>query len=292
MAISATLFDSDQNVPYLSPRVQEIDLRNLVIDQRYQREISGLQVRRIVDNFNPKLLSYLVVSDRNDGTYAILDGQHRVAAMRSMGMRCAPCYVHSGITERQEAEIFDGVNRFRRQTTSKDHFRARIFMKDPDALAIQSIAAECGVILASHSPSGNSNSSATIAYKAINYVYEVWGPDILRNTFYFARQAWPNSYEALVSCMIYGIGRFLKTYGAEIKIKKATEKLSTVHPNTIKADANKITPIGTARGSSMEGGIHVARVIVSHYNKGRAEDSRLDELQLFVGQAIKKDPSE
>lgn len=55
-------------------------------------------VSGIVRDFDPAKLGVLVVSHRPDGTYSILDGQHRLTALRKLGFAAANCIVLEGMT--------------------------------------------------------------------------------------------------------------------------------------------------------------------------------------------------
>lgn len=86
-----------------------IPLDMLVIDRArlpYQRPLDLSRVRKIVAEFDPLKLTPLEVSLRSDGTHAVPDGQHRVAALRQMGWEEAPCMIRRGLTLEQEADLF------------------------------------------------------------------------------------------------------------------------------------------------------------------------------------------
>ena len=62
-----------------------------IVTEEYQRVLNMKNVNGIVRDFDPARLGVLVVNHRADGTYAILDGQHRLAALRRMGYAAANC---------------------------------------------------------------------------------------------------------------------------------------------------------------------------------------------------------
>lgn len=66
-------------------RIECVPLERIVTEQ-YQRILNMKNVAGIVKNFDPAKLGVLVVSRRGDGTYAVLDGQHRLAALRRLAM--------------------------------------------------------------------------------------------------------------------------------------------------------------------------------------------------------------
>ena len=76
--------------------------------QPYQRPVKDCDVDKLVREWDPRLLTPLVVSYR-DGRYNLVDGQHRVCAMRKKNGGkdvTALCRVYHGLTYEQEAELY------------------------------------------------------------------------------------------------------------------------------------------------------------------------------------------
>lgn len=57
--------------------------------ETYQRTLNPQKVKRIVREFDPSKLGVLMISERPDGRYAVIDGQHRMTALREMGYDAA-----------------------------------------------------------------------------------------------------------------------------------------------------------------------------------------------------------
>ncbi len=73
----------------------------------YQRPVDEQEVDRLIREWDGRLLDPLVVSFR-DGKFHVVDGQHRVAAMRKIygGKEVmAPCTIYNGLTYEQEADL-------------------------------------------------------------------------------------------------------------------------------------------------------------------------------------------
>lgn len=92
--------------------VREIDVSKLFIDPQYgmQRPLNQLWVRSKAREFNPFFVGVLIVSKRDDGTYAILDGQHRQNLLCTQGYQKAECIVFQGLTRDEEIDMFLGLN--------------------------------------------------------------------------------------------------------------------------------------------------------------------------------------
>jgi hypothetical protein len=254
------------------PTIQELRLENLIIDARYQRPLSPAHLRRLNKQFQQHLVGYILVSQRPDGSCAILDGQHRTQVLRSRGVLTARCSVYEGLTPEQEAEIFTATNRARLTTSAKDYFRARHFAGDPTCRSIQDIATTCGVILGSATPSHSRNSAVTMAYACVENIYLTCGARNLFDVFTFARTVWPDKAEALRCDMLYGLSRFLREFPDERTQVALRKKAQHVHPINVLADA---AVYARSARSPQEGGYPVAQVLVDVYNLGRHEGNRI-----------------
>ena len=138
--LEATSGDSD---------VEWIEADNLVVDMTYQRTQERGKVYRIATNFDPDAFGVLIVSRRKDGTEVLIDGGHRVAAIRDLGWedQKLPAVVHTGLSLEEEAKIFTLTNRDRTKPTPRDMFRADVASKQPEALEIQAVFDKHGLEL-------------------------------------------------------------------------------------------------------------------------------------------------
>jgi len=82
-------------------------------DLGYQRPTDKKRAARIAQNLNPNRLMVVTLSERADGNMAIIDGGHRVAALRLLGYDNVWAHVLHGLTPQEEARLFvllDGGN--------------------------------------------------------------------------------------------------------------------------------------------------------------------------------------
>ncbi|KAF0102206.1 MAG: ParB domain-containing protein nuclease [Rhodospirillaceae bacterium] len=139
------------------PRVVWLDLALLVIDKTYQREISKMgaaHVNRILLAFNWNHYQPIVVSERDDGTYAVIDGQHRLeAAKRHPLIDSLPCYIIEAPDAAKQAAIFVAVNSRRIALTSLQQFHAAVAARQPEAMVAAGLCADAGVTILKSPPS-------------------------------------------------------------------------------------------------------------------------------------------
>lgn len=94
------------------PSLEWIEIRNLVIDDSYQRDLktdSWRAIRRIAAAFKWSQFSPVFVSPVDGGLFAIIDGQHRVHAALLRGIDSVPCQIVR-MTLPEQARAFAAVN--------------------------------------------------------------------------------------------------------------------------------------------------------------------------------------
>jgi len=122
---------------------EHIQLAALEVDHRYQRDINEKLVKVIVDNFNVLLCQPLYVGQRDDGTYWLIDGQQRHAALTKLGKRSWDATIVRTNAE-QEALLFVDLNRWRKQVGLIDRFKARLFIREDSATQINEMVTAHG----------------------------------------------------------------------------------------------------------------------------------------------------
>lgn len=136
------------------PRVVWLDLALLTIDMRYQRDIgeTGRQhVNRIVKSFNWNCYQPIIVTENADGTYPVIDGQHRLEAAKAHPLiDSLPCYIIDAPEVSKQAQIFVEVNSNRRGLTSSQRFWASYAAGEPSAVALVEICTAAGVQILRH----------------------------------------------------------------------------------------------------------------------------------------------
>jgi Family of unknown function (DUF6551) len=73
-----------------------------------QRGLKPARVDYLVANFDLDQLGYPVVNRRADGSLYVIDGQHRIEALRQLGLgdQLIECVTFTGLTEEEEAKRF------------------------------------------------------------------------------------------------------------------------------------------------------------------------------------------
>lgn len=260
-----------ENKHQLTSSIKFIPLREMFVDYTYQRPLRPLQVDRLKRDLDLGAIGVLCLSDRGNGTYAILDGQHRQQALMESGFEQEgmDCEVFKGLTIDEEARIFRERNT-RQVVQVIELFKARVAEKQPKALAMLAILSKYGWV-----PSTNAVTridSAVGHLKAINTFEKVYDLDPLADpnpaerTLYVLTKAWGHASYGVTATLFEGVGMFLKRHGDAVNLDDLAERLA-------KTENGPAGVIGSARtlkamhGSSTANAI--AEVVTGAYNRGR-----------------------
>lgn len=157
----------------------QVDLRDLFIDPKYQRPIGPRgekNIKQVIENFSWSLYSPIVVARRENGKYAVIDGQHRaIAALTHGGIEKVPAYVIRGGPS-DEAKAFAVINGAVTAILPTQIWHARVVAGDLSALALQRVFDAAGVtILRSAKDVAQMRPGETVAIEAIEKVFKRTG---------------------------------------------------------------------------------------------------------------------
>ena len=108
--------------------IERVPLNEICIEP-YQRILNNARVKRIADNFDPARVGVLLLSKRGEHRYAIVDGQHRLCAMRQIGLQEAVCIICGRHVLRRRSGLFphsdQGYQRAQRLLTLQSGHRSQ-----------------------------------------------------------------------------------------------------------------------------------------------------------------------
>lgn len=238
-----------------------VPVSTLFSDPRYQRPLDQRHVDRMAADFNPDALGVIYVSDRGNGTMAVMDGFHRVAVMRQLGWddQKMPALVFVGLTLQEEAEIFTAMNKDRRQPSRIHLFRAQVAAGDPHAVALNEVLVECGVqVVAGPGP------RHLQAVGAVQKIVEIAGADIVRRAIKITTTAWSQHDDALAGPLLSGLALLIYAEGS-IDDKAMIKQLADHTPGMIMNKAKVTKEVNP----DLHQPAAVATVMTTVYNQRR-----------------------
>jgi hypothetical protein len=198
------------------PNMCWLPKNQLQIDKRYQRQLTSSRSKKLIsdlrENFCWTHCAPLVVTENGDGTYNIVDGQHRwKAAMDIAEVSLLPCMVHEEMSLREQAHAFVAHNAARVPVNPLAIFHARAVAGEQVAVDIIHAAKQAGVsIVRSHQSLKNLAPNQTVALGVLTRIYRAYDDrpfaiETITEVLKVIREAYGDKVGQLTSGMIGGV---------------------------------------------------------------------------------------
>ena len=221
-----TLPEDDQKGFYMKhmQSIERIPLSEICIEP-YQRVLNNARVKRIADNFDPARVGVLLLSKRGSHSYAIVDGQHRLCAMRQIGVPDAVCIVVVGMSYEDEANYFRIQTRDANPLNAYSLYKAGVQAKDEHFLRIEAI------LLKNEYTVGLSAEPMVItAVNTLSRVMTMQGEAALDLALQSIRDAWHGDSTALRREMLAGVAEFARRYATRFTAETFRQRLGNLLP--------------------------------------------------------------
>lgn len=258
----------------------------LEIDPGVQRGLNPSRVDKIAKNFQESQLGTFLVSARQSLTlpgegevsatvakrYVVLDGLHRLAALRKFAGTDSTtlpvtCQVYRGLTRSEEAEMFLAHND-RAAVKPGDRFRLAVVAGDRTALAINAIVTRHGFEV-------NINAAPAHRFVAVTTAQRIFshygGPEALDRAFEVAVRAWNHQTNTASADSIGGLGLLFLRHGEAIDVVGLAARLQRT--GNAKQFIGRAAQIGPALGISRAEAAY--RAALNVYNHG-LKNNRLE----------------
>lgn len=201
-----------------SGHLRWVAVRDLTVNPRAQRELRPGWAAQIANNFDPDRFQPPLVSLR-DGQHHVIDGQHRVEALRILGWddQQVQCWVYENKTEAEEADLFLWHND-RRAVRAFDKFQIGVVAERADEQDINRIVLANGLKIAQ-------SDSGIRAVGALRKVY-AHSPKVLARTLRIARDSYGDA--GMNGHVLEGLGLLCARYNGELDEGHAIARLSSV----------------------------------------------------------------
>lgn len=197
----------------LRPTIEWLHLDRLTMDVSYQRstdnQASQRLIARIASGFDWRLCTPLVVSRRPDGSFAVIDGQHRLLAARLRKMDDLPCCVFTYDSPEEEAKMFVAANRSRKTMNRLDDFHAALAAGDSDAHQVLQLVTDAGLAVARNTASASWKPGEIAFTASISSVLRKHGPAITSAALTNIAEAFPDQKLAHAGSIFLGLVKVL-----------------------------------------------------------------------------------
>lgn len=243
--------------------IEFVRLGSMAIPPRAQRELKPARVDKLVADFEPNELGLPVVNERL-GMFYILDGQHRIEAIkRWLGKgwedQKIECRVYHGLSESEEADKFDRMNDTL-HVNAFDKFRIRINAGREVEVKINHLVCKEGLKISRDKVPGGISAVGTL-----RRVYTRSTGDTLSKALRIIRDAFGDAgFEAQV---IDGLGHLCQRYDGVLDESVAVERLSQTHGG-VKGLLNKASIVYQAVGKTRGECVAAAAVDIINAKRG------------------------
>lgn len=202
-------------------RLQWVPIGLMVVSPVAQREITPSRVDKMAANFDLEKIGTPTVNHR-DGKWYIVDGQHRVEALRQIGWgdQQIQCWTYEGLTEEEEAETYLSLNDVLPQKAF-DKFRISITAGRAVQCDIDRIVRSQDLVV-----SRDKTDNSVSCVGTLERIYHRDGPKVLRRALRIAFDAFGSS--GLEVAVLDGIGLLCGRYNGDLEDQLATAKLGRV----------------------------------------------------------------
>lgn len=260
-------------------KFEAIPICQLVADQEYQRALSLRHVKSAAAHFDVHQINPVKVSRRNGINY-VFNGQHTMEIVAQMsGSRETPvwCMVYENLDYRVEADIFANQQKYVKNLTPYEIFKANIEAGSDKQLLIKELVESYNLEIVSYpKPCG------ILAVGALEYIYDRYGYEVLSRTLRLTIGAWEGHQQSLGASVLKGIARLLKIYDTEIKDELFIEKLGNVSIKEI---------IRTAK-ERKGGALGYSEAILIEYNKKGHGALSIQKLYSRIAPKVPSSPEE
>lgn len=229
------------------PELAWLPVDKLDVDHAYQRTLETARSKRLIAKIAAEFswLKFGALMTIVDGEgWKIIDGQHRLAAARSLGILHLPAIVHREAALSEQALAFVALNRDRIPVNAQTLHRAKLASGDDSAIRLQRICDEAGIRLlgyplaAPKTPAGT-----TSAVPALQALLRLQPGDIPERAIGAVAECWRHQPAALRGELFLAAGRYLAQPGTTAEGLKA--RMQTLGIRRIEELIDKTAGAGT-----------------------------------------------
>lgn len=215
--------------------VMALTVGEMFVDETYQRPIDIARARKTAHVWDHRLAGVVEVSDRGElaqPRYAIIDGQHRWAAAKSLvDPPVLVANVHEGLTLAEEAALFDKLNRMRKKVNIFEHYKARLAAGDWVIGRIQLVLDKHGLRVDPAPAEGCVGCVGTL-----EKVADI-DDALLDETLSLVIDIWGKRRDGLDAPIIHGLALILHHLRDEIDLERLVDALLDCLPRQLKTNA-------------------------------------------------------
>lgn len=203
-------------------RLRWVPLEKMRVSPYSQRDLNQSRVDHLAANFDLEQLGNPTVNEKGD-YFHIIDGQHRVEALRSIGYgdQQIQCWTYSDLTDIEEAETFLKLNDYL-AVSAFDRFIKGVNAGRDVETDIDRVVRAQGLVVSRDMIPGSIRAVGTL-----KRIYSRSDGKTLGRTLRIIRDAYGDT--GLEAPVLDGIGMLCQRYNGDLNDEDAVKKLSAAH---------------------------------------------------------------
>ena len=257
----------DQFVPNV--HFEKIPIKNLVSNQKYQRNLSQAHIDKAVEEFDLCQINPVKVS-RRDGINYVFNGQHTIEIVaKKSGSRETPvwCMIYDDLSYAYEADIFANQMKHVKGLVPYEVFVANLEAENKDQLMIRDLVESYGLTIGTKKAPG-----VICAVSSLENIYKKYGIHILSRVLRLIIGAWEGDMNSFSANLLNAVTKLCVTYKNKLNEENFKEKCGAMSVKALTRIARERRP----------GSMGFAEALVIEYN-GKKKNSafRLDIRLLY-----------
>lgn len=204
---------------------EKIPIKNLVSNQKYQRNLSQSHITRAAANFDLYQINPVKVSRRGGVNY-VFNGQHTIEIVALVsGSRDTPvwCMIYDDLVYEHEADIFANQQKFVKPLQPYEVFMANIEAGNDDQLIIRDLVESYGLSI------GIRKAPCVIcAVSTLELVYQKYGYHVLSRVLRLCVGTWEGDMNSFSANIINGITKLISVFGDQLNDEVFKEKIGAI----------------------------------------------------------------
>lgn len=204
---------------------EKIPIKNLVSNQKYQRNLSQSHVAKAAANFDLYQINPVKVS-RRDGINYVFNGQHTIEIIALVsGSRDTPvwCMIYDELVYEHEANIFANQQKFVKPLSPYEIFMANIEAGNDDQLIIRDLVKSYGLTL------GTKKAPCAIcAVSTIEQICLKYGYHVLNRVLRLCVGTWEGDMNSFSANILNGITKLISVFGNHLNDEIFKEKVGAI----------------------------------------------------------------
>lgn len=210
-------------------KIQYLKPSQVKTDYAYQRVVPEREIKAILENWNYDLVNMPKVSQRIDGSYYVVDGQHTLAAWKihenDMPIKCK---VFIGLSYDEEVELFIQQFGIAKNVYLSEKFRARFNRGDKEIVEMVNAVKAAGVEVSF--TNNNKTNNKTAALGACKNGVKRLGPQKFTSALTILKDAWGGEAQTLSAAFINGIVELYDTNEGQFDRERLVNVLGKKSP--------------------------------------------------------------